>query len=287
VNLELNKSTLTSENHYVCLGDLSEDAILSQKLSDLKILIPDLWMNLTDTEINCFSPEKVPFGAQKIIQSLLRRIDDLAGDQLQAFIPSQHIQSQLSVLHRGDDKEQSSHLRNQDKTLGRKLLRAELLIGGTELVGMGILIALPKSVTQWESDWMKDAASNIHRAWTQAPVWDKDNWAINYIGHPWAGSLYYNALRSQGASRVESFIFSTFQSTLWEYTIEAVAEQPSIQDLIFTPTLGALWGEAAHQATLRMQKRGWKPLEKIIVTLINPSYVINNGFKKTKNPSHH
>jgi hypothetical protein len=61
------------------------------------------------------------------------------------------------------------------------------------------------------------------------------DWQLNYIGHPIAGSYYYNSLRVRTQAYFHSLIFATAQSCIWEYFIEATAEKPSIQDLSYTP----------------------------------------------------
>jgi hypothetical protein len=66
--------------------------------------------------------------------------------------------------------------------------------------------------------------------------------------------------------------------------IEALAEQPSIPDLIFTPTLGSALGELTHRVMIRLNRNGFSTFEKILVTFINPAYVINNGYKKHHSP---
>lgn len=171
------------------------------------------------------------------------------------------------------------YLRNEDRTFGRKAARGQLLIGGVEAIGMLVLVLMPKEVTKWEDDWMQDAGRNLSRAFTSPPVYDKDDWAINYIGHPVAGSYYYNAVRSQRASWWQSLLFATAQSFIWEYVIEGVAEQPSIQDLWITPIGGIALGEPIHQATLAMRKNGYTLFEKIVVFILNPMFVLNNGYK--------
>ncbi|HEX6846266.1 MAG TPA: DUF3943 domain-containing protein, partial [Chitinophagaceae bacterium] len=123
-------------------------------------------------------------------------------------------------------------LRNEHAGIWKKVGRAELFIGGVEVIGMVALVLMPEEITKWSDDWARDALRNLKRAFTTTPAWDKDDWALNYIGHPIAGSYYYNALRSQNASRWHSFLFSTAQSFIWEYFIEGVAERPSTQDLL-------------------------------------------------------
>ena len=175
-------------------------------------------------------------------------------------------------------------LRNQYSNFWRKAARGELLIGGIELLGMGGLILMPREVTHWDPDWMQSAKRNIGRAFTLPPVWDKDDWVFNYIGHPVAGAYYYNAVRSQDAKWWESFLFSTFQSFFWEYVIEGMAERPSIQDLIITPIGGLILGESTHMITMDMRKNGFRFFEKVFVLVFNPMFVVNNGFGPKHNP---
>lgn len=112
------------------------------------------------------------------------------------------------------------------------------------LAAMGIIYLLPEEISNWNKDdvsfghgwenWKENVAS-----WE----WDKDNNWINYIGHPYFGSTYYIYARHYGFSRLESFWFSFTISSIYEIGIEAWAEPVSIQDMIFTPLLGAGLGE--------------------------------------------
>lgn len=169
--------------------------------------------------------------------------------------------------------------RNEDKGFGAKLLRASMLTHTAQITNLMLMIRFPDAFNYSCSSWA-EAKSNLHRAWTSPPVWDEDPWMTNFIGHPYAGGFYYNMLRSQGSSSRASFLYSTGQSLLWEFVIEGVAEQPSIQDLLVTSNLGSVFGELSHRATLRMSHNGFSTFEKILTTVINPVYVINNGFNK-------
>ena len=175
-------------------------------------------------------------------------------------------------------------LRNQHAGIWKKVGRAELFIGGVELFGMGVLILMPKEVTKWPPNWAEDAWLTMKESFTNSPVWDKDDWQLNYVGHPVAGSYYYNALRSQDASVFHSFLFCTAQSFIWEYIIEGMAEPPSAQDLIVTPIAGLILGESTHQLTMTMRRNGFNFFEKIFVLIFNPMFVINNGFGRRFNP---
>jgi hypothetical protein len=191
-------------------------------------------------------------------------------------------EDQAPVKQLGDNEHFPSQydlFRNEEKGIGAKLLRASVLTQTAQITNLMPMIAFPDAFNNSCRSWA-EAKSNLHRAWTNVPAWDKDLWTTNFLGHPYVGGFYYNTLRSQGASSRASFLYSTGQSLLWEFVIEAVAEQPSIQDLLFTSTVGSVIGELSHRATIRMGRNGFSTIEKILTIFINPGYVINNGFKK-------
>jgi Domain of unknown function (DUF3943) len=148
------------------------------------------------------------------------------------------------------------------------------------LVGIGVYALAPSSFTgatkdgqQYQESW-----DSFKDAWTKPPVIDSDNPAVNFLGHPYFGSLYYLSQRNYGESPLYSFLFSTFMSTAFEYFIESWDEQPSMTDLIVTPVVGSIYGELVYRATQNMRQDGFTKGEKIILTIINPLYVIQNGF---------
>jgi hypothetical protein len=158
---------------------------------------------------------------------------------------------------------------------------------GQVAVGYGLFLTIlfisPPAYTKWDNyfgeELLLHAGSKLKDAWTRPPVWDHDTYFTNYICHPYAGSFYYNTMRTKGGSAAASFGFSVFSSTLWEYGLEAFFEQPSIQDLIVTPIVGSIVGEAVHRLTLEMSIGGFNFPEKLAVLFLNPSYVMNHGFK--------
>jgi uncharacterized protein DUF3943 len=147
-------------------------------------------------------------------------------------------------------------------------------------VGIGVYAFAPSSFTGINKETaLKEAIDDFKNAWTKPPVFDKDNSAINYLGHPYFGMNFYLSQRNYGESPLYSFFFSTFTSTAFEYFIESWAEQPSIQDLIITPIVGSILGELVYLATQEMRKDGFTKAEKVILTLINPLYVLQNGYQ--------
>jgi hypothetical protein len=151
---------------------------------------------------------------------------------------------------------------------------------GLSLVGIGVYAFAPESFTGTEKDgaW-EDAVEHFKEAWTKPPVFDKDPWTVNYPGHSWFGMTYYLSQRNYGESPLYSFLFSTFTSTCFEYFIESWSERPSINDLIVTPVVGSILGELVFRATQHMRKDGFTKAEKILVTIINPLHVLQNGYR--------
>ncbi|MDB5011740.1 MAG: hypothetical protein JWQ06_2529 [Mucilaginibacter sp.] len=82
---------------------------------------------------------------------------------------------------------------------------------------------------------------NIQKGWE----WDADRFGINFIGHPYTGSMYFNAARSQGYNYFQSVPFAIGGSLMWEYFGENT--RPSYNDLVNTPINGAFLGEIFYR----------------------------------------
>jgi hypothetical protein len=152
---------------------------------------------------------------------------------------------------------------------------------GLSLVGIGMYALGPSSFTgtNKDEDEVSEAWDDFKQAWKKPPVFDKDNAAVNYLGHPYFGMQFYLSQRNYGESPLYSFLFSAFTSTCFEYFIESWSERPSIQDLIITPIVGSILGELVFRATQEMRKDGLTTGEKVILTVINPMYVMQNGYR--------
>jgi hypothetical protein len=117
------------------------------------------------------------------------------------------------------------------------------------LVGVGVLYTLPESITNWNKNNIKleTLTDKWYKNIKAGPVWDNDDFFLNYVTHPYWGAVYYIAGRSAGAGALTSFYYSVIVSTFfWEYGVEAFAEVPSIQDLIITPVVGSIFGETFY-----------------------------------------
>lgn len=150
---------------------------------------------------------------------------------------------------------------------------------------IGVLYLMPESVSKWGDD---QKSGNIFRKWDDNVNnlrKDGDEWAINYIGHPYFGAVYYVRARHRGYDRQDSLWYSAIMSTIYEYGVEAIFEPASIQDLIFTPVGGAIIGEyfmTARENTMRrIATRGYATTgENIQLFLTDPLGAVNRKVDK-------
>ncbi|MDE5870539.1 MAG: DUF3943 domain-containing protein [Muribaculaceae bacterium] len=77
--------------------------------------------------------------------------------------------------------------------------------------------------------------------------WDNDHLNTNMFAHPYNGSLFYNAGRSNGFNYWQSELFAIGGSAMWELFMEC--EYPSTNDIIATPIGGAALGEVFYRAS--------------------------------------
>ena len=77
-------------------------------------------------------------------------------------------------------------------------------------------------------------------------AFDHDQFNTNAIGHPLAGTIYYQIARGNGLNVGASFLTTVAASTLWKYFGEP-NQKLSINDLIVTPAAGWVIGEATYR----------------------------------------
>lgn len=77
--------------------------------------------------------------------------------------------------------------------------------------------------------------------------WDNDHLSTNMFAHPYNGSLFYNAGRSNGFNYWQSGLFAVGGSAMWEMFMER--EYPSTNDIIATPVGGAAIGEVLYRTS--------------------------------------
>jgi hypothetical protein len=94
---------------------------------------------------------------------------------------------------------------------------------------------------------LQSIATNLHpKSWE----WDTDKFSNNQFAHPYHGSLYFNAFRSEGFSFWQSVPAAFTGSLLWE--IAGESDKPAINDLINTTFGGITWGEMTHRFAQRL-----------------------------------
>jgi hypothetical protein len=140
---------------------------------------------------------------------------------------------------------------------------------------IGVIYALPESISQWDNK--EDANFSTWRHNVSHPEWDSDVWWINYVTHPYWGAAYYIRGRERGLDRQQSLVYSAALSTLYEYWLEPFFEPVSIQDLIATPLLGAMLGEYVFApARDRIRAKAGEPTwsDRTLLFLTDPLGVV-------------
>jgi len=129
---------------------------------------------------------------------------------------------------------------------------------------------------QYQYSW-EDAEKKVKDGW----YWDPNNFNTNTVYHLYAGMSYYQIARSNNYSMIESLAWSFGGSFMWEFFGEW-REQVSLNDMIFTPMLGSITGEALIQ-TCDYIERKMKPgfLREFIYFAINPFGWINRMIDET------
>ena len=147
---------------------------------------------------------------------------------------------------------------------------------GYQAVAVAVLYALPEDATQFnrDGDYLRQWHTNVTN-----PVWDDDDFYLNYITHPYWGATYYIRGRERGLSRWQSFGYSALLSTLYEFGAEAFFEPVSYQDLIVTPLIGSLIGEYVFsplRESIRSKPGGPDSLDKVVLVLTDPLGAAND-----------
>ena len=124
----------------------------------------------------------------------------------------------------------------------------------------------PYAYISWDS---------IHHNLTTPWVWDQDGFAVNHIGHPYQGSFYYIAGRSNNLSFWESYLVAVLGSVTWELFAET--ETPSYNDLIVTTIGGLSVGEMLHRLYFDA-----KDINDLFGFIVSPMTSINNAFYSGK-----
>jgi len=138
------------------------------------------------------------------------------------------------------------------------------VLSGAFVGTLFVLECLPEDATSWNRASIQTVP--LFQRWyrnifVRNPEWDHDNPIFNYVLHPYAGAAYFMAARSCGFSFWGAALYSAAVSTIgWEFGIEAFMERPSYQDIVITPVVGSLIGEAFYRAKRAIVDRGYELL---------------------------
>ncbi len=168
---------------------------------------------------------------------------------------------------------------------GAGLWRDTKYFFGYQFGAMAILYAMPESVSGWSTEQKKDYSFSDWWEKTTHPENDSDVFYINYILHPYWGAAYFVRARERGYNNWQSFGYSTLLSSLFEFGLEAMAEEPSKQDLWVTPVIGSMVGmyfmHVRGNIRSRDIERGYRSTgDKWLWVLTDPLGSLNRQFDK-------
>ncbi len=149
---------------------------------------------------------------------------------------------------------------------------------GYQLSIIGVLYVMPASISGWTDETKKDFSIQQYKDNARQVVWDKDDWWINYVLHPYWGGTYYVRAQERGFGPLGSFIYSATLSGIYEFGAEAFFEKPSIQDLIVTPGAGYFVGQYFMGVRANIQKKSAGQMtgtDKLIMVVTDPIGAMN------------
>jgi len=119
-------------------------------------------------------------------------------------------------------------------------------------------------------EWAQVSPDTIWRNLRSDWVWDQDSFAVNQLGHPYHGSLYFNAARANGLGFYGSTLAALSGSSVWELFLET--ELPSKNDLVATTIGGAALGEMLHRLYQAVE-----PSHPLAAALLSPMDAANRA----------
>jgi hypothetical protein len=131
-------------------------------------------------------------------------------------------------------------------------------------------LAGAESGTTWDS-WKTKLFS------TGEIKFDQDRYDTNASLHPIMGAIYYQIGRGNGLGVGGSLLTSFLASTTWEYTSEFI-ERPSLNDLILTPAVGTVIGEASFRLGRLFAAGRPGPVNCFGAVLFSPVATLNDTY---------
>lgn len=126
-------------------------------------------------------------------------------------------------------------------------------------------------------DWAYISPNTVVENLSHGYNWDNDKLGTNTFLHPYNGSLFFNAGRSNGFNFWQSELFAIAGSAMWETFLER--EYPSTNDIIATPIGGAVLGETLFRtsdAVIDDRTTGWERFgREVAIFALSPMRGIN------------
>ena len=149
-------------------------------------------------------------------------------------------------------------------------------LAAAEVFGLNILVwADSRYITH--QDWAYISGESIKNNFKKGFTWDGDSFVMNQFLHPFHGSIYYNAARTNGLSFWESAPYAFGGSLMWEYAMEI--ERPSYNDLMNTTLSGIMLGEITYRLSDIIIDESTVGFERVIreltASIINPAKGFN------------
>ena len=150
------------------------------------------------------------------------------------------------------------------------------------LISLGEIVTLNMGVWAFDryiakSDFAYINRHTIKENLSTGFVWDNDQIGTNFIMHPYHGSLYFNAARSNGFNYYESIPFTMIGSLMWECFLEN--EPPSINDLLTTTAAGSMYGEITYRLSNKVIDNSAsganRVFREIVAGILSPVHEIN------------
>ncbi len=147
---------------------------------------------------------------------------------------------------------------------------------GYQFFIVGALYVMPESVSSWSDEQKEEYTFEKWKDNVTHPRWDPDEWYINYILHPYWGMTYYTRGRERGLTESGAFWYAFTLSAIYEFGLEALFEPVSIQDIIFTPGLGAAMGWYLEDFRREIKsQRSFSTWDKTILIATDPLGTLN------------
>jgi opacity protein-like surface antigen len=159
---------------------------------------------------------------------------------------------------------------------------------------LGLLIVGPWAFNRYVSnaEFAHISMDTVTNNYATGYTYDRDHFDTNQSSHPYHGSLFFNAARTNGFGFWESGAFAFTGSFLWEMNMER--EPPSINDLVNTTMGGMTRGEIQYRLanvildnTASGSNRFWREVGGAVFNPVGALNRLLDGemFKDFPNPS--